>query len=55
MEKHYVGGVSEETRTEQERRFDQLGLETFFWSFISLQRHVDDVEDELKALRSEAS
>ena len=55
MDKHYVGGVSEEMRMEQERRFDGLGQEEFFWSFISLQRRVDDVEDELKVLRSEAS
>jgi hypothetical protein len=55
VEKQYVGGVPAEMRTEQERRFEELGLEDFFWAFISLQRRVDDLEDELKGRRSEVS
>jgi hypothetical protein len=46
----YVGGVSEEQRGEQEKRFEELGLEEFFWSFIRLQSRVDDLEAELANL-----
>ncbi len=50
MAKQYVGGVAEELRSEQERRFEELGLEEFFWSFIRLQSRVDDLEEQLSAL-----
>ncbi len=43
----YVGGVSEEQRSDQERRFEDLGLGQFFWSFVKLQARVDDLETEL--------
>ncbi len=45
--KEYVGGVSEAQRSAQERRFEELGLEDFFWAFIRLQSRVDDLETEL--------
>jgi hypothetical protein len=48
-----VGGVSEEQRSEEERRFEELGLEGFFWSFIRLQSRVDDLEAELANLKGE--
>ena len=51
MEREYVGGVSEEQRSEQERRFESLGLEEFFWAFIKLQARVDDLEAELAGLK----
>jgi hypothetical protein len=51
----YVGGVSAEQRSEQERRFEDLGLTEFFWAFVRLQSRVDDLETELRKLRSEAS
>ena len=44
--RQYVGGVAEEHRSEQERRFEELGLEEFFWSFIRLQARVDDLEEQ---------
>jgi hypothetical protein len=47
----YVGGVSKEQRSEQERRFEELGLEDFFWSFIRLQSCVDDLEVELAEMK----
>ncbi len=47
----YVGGVPEHERSEQERRFEELGLEDFFWSYIKLQSRVDDLETELRELR----
>ena len=50
----YVGGVSEEQRSAQEQRFEELGLEEFFWSFVRLQGRVDDLEEQLRALRGEA-
>jgi hypothetical protein len=54
MERHeYVGEVSEEQRSEQERRFEELGLEQFFWSFIRFQSRVDDLEAELAELKRE--
>jgi hypothetical protein len=53
MEREYVGGVSEEQRSEQERRFEELGLEQFFWSFIRLQARVDDLETELANLKGD--
>ncbi len=34
-------------RTDQERRFEERGLEEFFWSFIRLQAGVDDLEEQL--------
>ena len=49
--RQYVGGVAEEDRSEQERRFEELGLEDFYWSFIKLQTRVDDLEKELAGLR----
>ncbi len=49
----YVGGVSEEQRGEQERRFEALGLEEFFWAVIRLQARVDDLEAELANLKGE--
>ena len=54
MEKRqYRGGVAEEDRSAEERRFEDLGLEEFFWSFVRLQSRVDDLEGELSALRGE--
>jgi hypothetical protein len=47
----YVGGVSEEQRSAQEKRFEELGLQDFFWSFIRLQARVDDLETELASLK----
>lgn len=49
--REYRGGVAEEDRSAQERRFEDLGLEEFFWSFIRLQSRVDDLESELAELR----
>ena len=46
-----VGGVSEEQRSGEERRFEVLGLEDFFWSFVRLQSRVDDLETEVRELR----
>lgn len=45
--REYVGGVAEEDRSDEERRFEELGLEEFFWSFIRLQSRVDDLESVL--------
>lgn len=42
---------SEEQRSEQERRFEELGLEDFFWSYIRLQARVDDLGTELRESR----
>jgi hypothetical protein len=50
-ERRYVGGVAEHQRGEQEKRFEELGLEDFFWSFIRLQSRVDDLEAELAELK----
>ena len=52
--RQYVGGVSDEQRTAEERRFEELGLEEFFWSFIRLQARVDNLEEQLQELRGEA-
>ena len=52
-QEEYVGGVSEEQRGEQERRFEELGLQDFFWSFVKLQSRVDDLEAELANLKGE--
>jgi hypothetical protein len=51
MEREYVGGVSEEQRSAQEKRFEELGLARFFWSFIKLQARVDDLETKLASLK----
>lgn len=51
-QRQYVGGVTEEHRSEQERRFEELGLEGFFWAFVRLQARVDDLEEELRELRA---
>jgi hypothetical protein len=48
----YVDGVAEEHRSDQERRFEELGLEEFFWSFVRLQARVDDLETELRKLHA---
>ena len=53
-QRQYVGGVGEEQRSAQERRFEDLGLEEFFWNFVRLQARVDDLEEQLRALRGEA-
>ncbi len=50
-QRQHVGGVGEEQRSEQERRFEELGLEEFFWSFIRLQSRVDDLEEQVRELR----
>lgn len=42
---------SEEQRSEQERRFEELGLEDLFWSYIRLQARVDDLGTELRESR----
>lgn len=42
--REYVGGVAEEDRSAEERRFEELGLEEFFWSFVRLERRLDDLE-----------
>lgn len=52
-EKRYRGNVGEGNRSDQERRFGELGLEDFFWSFVRLQSRVDDLEGELAELREE--
>jgi hypothetical protein len=52
-QEEYIGGVSEEQRSEEERRFEELGLGQFFWSFIKLQARVDDLETELANLKGE--
>lgn len=49
--RQYRGGVAEKDRSAQERRFEELGLEEFFWSFVRLQSRVDDLECELAELR----
>ncbi len=49
----YVGGVSEAQRSEEERRFEELGLGQFFWSFIKLQARVDDLQTELANLKGD--
>jgi hypothetical protein len=53
MKREYVGGVSEEQRSAQEKRFEELGLEQFFWAFVRLQARVDDLEVELAELKRE--
>jgi hypothetical protein len=53
MEREYIGGVGEEQRSEREKRFEELGLEDFFWSFVRLQARVDDLEAELAELKRE--
>ena len=53
-QRQYVGGVGEEQRGAEEQRFEQLGLEEFFWSFVRLQARVDDLEEQVRALRGEA-
>jgi hypothetical protein len=51
--RQYVGGVAEHQRSDEERRFEELGIEPFFWSFIRLQARVDDLEEQLAELRGE--
>jgi hypothetical protein len=50
-QRQHVGGVGEEQRSAQERRFEDLGLERFFWSFVRLQARVDDLEEQVRELR----
>jgi hypothetical protein len=50
--REYVGGVAEHQRSAQERRFEELGLEEFFWSFVRLQARVDDLEEQVKELQA---
>ena len=42
--RRYIGGVAEDDRSAEEKRFEDLGLEQFFWSFVRLERRVDDLE-----------
>jgi hypothetical protein len=52
--RQYVGGVAEEQRSVEERRFEELGLEEFFWSFVRLQARVDDLEGALAEARQQS-
>ncbi len=54
QQRTYVGGVAAEDRSAEERRFEDLGLEEFFWSFIKLQARVDDLEKQLAEERRSA-
>ncbi len=54
QQRTYVGGVAAEDRSAEERRFEDLGLEEFFWSFIKLQARVDDLEAQLAEERRSA-
>jgi hypothetical protein len=54
-QREYVGGVAAADRSEEERRFEALGLEEFFWSYVRLQSRVDDLEEQVAELRRERS
>lgn len=51
----YVGGVGAEDRSAEERRFEELGLKDFYWTFIKLQGRVDDLEEQLASERCSGS